>query len=99
GELRPLYASFGFQIDAPRNYRLRPDLGGGALMDVGFYLADVARWLLGEPERVEAVMRREGVDMSCSALLGFPGGAQASLYASFASPADAGLGVGCSDPV
>jgi len=98
-EIRHLYASFGFRIDAPRNYRLRPELGGGALMDLGFYLADVARWLLGEPERVEAVMRREGVDMSCSAVLGFPGGAQASLYASFESPEYEELVVVCSDRV
>ena len=98
-EIRHLYASFGFRIDAPRNYRLRPELGGGALMDVGFYVADVARWLVGEPERVEAVMRRDRVDMSCSAVLGFPGGAQASLYASFESPEYEELVVVCSDRV
>jgi D-xylose 1-dehydrogenase (NADP+, D-xylono-1,5-lactone-forming) len=97
--VRHVYASFGFGIDAPGNYRLRPDLGGGALLDVGFYVADVARWLLGEPERVEAVMRRAGVDMSCSAVLGFPGGAQASLYASFESPEYQELVVVCADRV
>ena len=85
-DLRHLYAAFGFRINAPGNYRLRPDLGGGALLDVGCYVADVARWLAGEPERVEALIRRDAVDMSCSALLGFTGGAQASLYASFESP-------------
>jgi predicted dehydrogenase len=85
-QVRHVSAAFGFPLAAPGNYRLRPELGGGALLDVGFYVADVARWLLGEPERVEAVIRREMVDMSCSALLGFPGGAQAALYASFESP-------------
>ena len=98
-EIRHLYASFGFRIDAPRNYRLRPELGGGALMDVGCYVADVARWLIGEPERVEAVMRRDTVDMSCSAVLGFPGGALASLYASFESPEYEELVVACSDRI
>jgi D-xylose 1-dehydrogenase (NADP+, D-xylono-1,5-lactone-forming) len=81
--VRHVSAAFTFTIDKPGNYRLRPELGGGALLDVGFYTADVARWLLGEPERVEAVVRGRDVDMSCSALLSFAGGAQAALYASF----------------
>jgi xylose dehydrogenase (NAD/NADP) len=84
--IRHVYTSFGFTIRTAGNYRLQPELGGGALLDVGFYVADVARWLLGEPERVEAIVREDGVDMSCSALLGFPGGAQASLFCSFESP-------------
>jgi predicted dehydrogenase len=84
-DVRHVSASFAFPIDKPDNYRMRPELGGGALLDVGFYAADVARWLLGEPDRVEAVVRRgaTGVDMTCSALLSFPGGGQASLFASF----------------
>jgi predicted dehydrogenase len=88
--IRHVYTSFGFTIRTAGNYRLQPELGGGALLDVGFYVADVARWLLGEPDRVEAIVRGEGredgVDMSCSALLGFPRGAQASLFCSFESP-------------
>jgi D-xylose 1-dehydrogenase (NADP+, D-xylono-1,5-lactone-forming) len=87
--IRHLYTTFGFTIRTAGNYRLQPELGGGALLDVGFYVADIARWMLGEPERVEAVIRRqgrEGVDMSCSALLAFPSGAQASLFCSFESP-------------
>jgi xylose dehydrogenase (NAD/NADP) len=98
-EVRHLYAAFGFPINAPGNYRLRPELGGGALLDVGCYLADVARWVAGEPERVEALIRRGVVDMSCSALLEFPGGAQASLYASFESPEYQELVVVCTDRV
>jgi D-xylose 1-dehydrogenase (NADP+, D-xylono-1,5-lactone-forming) len=85
-QIRHLYATFGFTIRAAGNYRLRPELGGGALLDVGFYVVDVARWLLGEPDVVEALMRTELVDLSCSVLLGFPGGAQASLYCSFQTP-------------
>jgi predicted dehydrogenase len=98
-EIRHVAASFAFPLDAPGNYRLRPDLGGGALLDVGFYTADVARWLLGEPERVEAVIRQDGVDMSCTALLGFAGGGQAALFSSFESPELQELRVVCSDRV
>jgi len=98
-EVRHVSAAFGFPIRAGDNYRLRPELGGGALLDVGFYAADVARWLLGEPERVEAVTRGAPVDMSCTALLGFPGGAQAALFASFESAEHQELVVVCADRV
>jgi xylose dehydrogenase (NAD/NADP) len=85
--IRRLEASFAFRLRG-EGYRLRPELGGGALLDVGCYLVDLVRWLLGEPERVAADrhLGPTGVDLSCSALLGFPGGAVASLYASFEAP-------------
>jgi predicted dehydrogenase len=98
-EVRHVWSSFAFPIQAGDNYRLRPELGGGALLDVGFYVADVARWLLGEPERVEAVVRGDAVDMSCTALLGFPGGAQAALFASFEAAEHQELVVVCADRV
>lgn len=114
GDIRHVYACFGFPMDraaglgggaappaAAANYRLRLELGGGALLDVGCYLADVTRWLLGEPDRVEAVMVRweGGVDVACTAVLGFPGGAQAALHASFDSPEVQELVVVCTERV
>ncbi|HEY7198861.1 MAG TPA: Gfo/Idh/MocA family oxidoreductase [Candidatus Dormibacteraeota bacterium] len=98
-DIRHVSASFAFPIDKPDNYRMRPEYGGGALLDVGFYVADVARWLLGEPERVEAVIDGGAVDMSCTALLGFPNGAQAALFASFASAEHQEVVVVCADRV
>ena len=98
-DIRHVGASFGFPIAAMDNYRLRPELGGGALLDVGFYVADVARWLLGDPDRVEAVVHGGAVDMSCSALLRFPGGAHAALFASFESAEHQELVVVCTDRV
>ncbi|MGH7903103.1 MAG: Gfo/Idh/MocA family protein [Candidatus Dormibacteraceae bacterium] len=79
-------ASFGFPLDAPGNYRLDPALGGGALLDVGSYVISAARWFLGEPDHVVATARADGVDLSVAIALGFPGGAQAALWASFESP-------------
>lgn len=86
GRVRYLHASFGFPINAPGNYRMDEELGGGALLDVGFYVADVARWLLSEPAVVEAVREDNEVDMSWSVALSFPGGGQAGLFASFQTP-------------
>ncbi len=87
-DARHVQATFGFPLTEAGNYRFMPELGGGALLDVGSYTVSVARWLLGEPDRVAAVARRGpgGVDMSVSAVLGFPGGAQATIHASFESP-------------
>jgi D-xylose 1-dehydrogenase (NADP+, D-xylono-1,5-lactone-forming) len=98
-DIRHVGASFAFPIAAGDNYRLRPELGGGALLDVGFYVADVARWLLGEPDRVEGVVRSDAVDMSCTAVLGFPGGAHAALFASFEAAEHQELVVVCADRV
>ena len=85
-ELRHVHAAFGFTLRDPANYRLRPELGGGALYDVGCYCVDVTRWLLGEPDTVCALRHGDGVDMTSSALLHFRSGASASLFASFESP-------------
>jgi xylose dehydrogenase (NAD/NADP) len=85
-------ASFGFTLKDQANYRMQAALGGGALLDVGCYVVSVARWILGEPDDVLARARlRSGVDMSDAALLRFPGGATASLWASFESPEEQDL--------
>jgi predicted dehydrogenase len=91
----PLYvqASFGFTLESESNYRWRPELGGGALLDVGCYTVNVARWILGEPENVVARARVNGVDMTVSSLLQFSGGQTASLWASFESPEEQELTV------
>jgi xylose dehydrogenase (NAD/NADP) len=78
-------ASFGFTLKKAANYRLQRELGGGALLDVGCYTVSVARWILGEPDDVMARARVDEVDMSVSALLHFPGGQTASVWASFES--------------
>ena len=80
-----VHATFGFSLQDQENYRLRKELGGGALLDVGCYTVSVARWILGEPDGVAAWARGGEVDMTVSALLHFPGGATAAVWASFES--------------
>ena len=93
----PIYvqASFGFPLEDKANYRLQAELGGGALLDVGCYVVNVARWVLGEPTDVLARARRgvDGVDMSVSALLQFVDGTTAAVWASFESPEEQELTV------
>jgi xylose dehydrogenase (NAD/NADP) len=96
----PLYveARFGFGLDDPHDFRLQSALGGGALLDVGCYTVNIARWILGEPDAVFATFGRDAssddaVDMTTSALLHFESGATASLWASFESPEEQALTV------
>lgn len=75
GELRILSAAFSFNLGDPGNTRMRPELGGGALMDVGCYCVSSLRAVAGEPERVyaEQVVGPSGVDLRAVAVLRFPG--------------------------
>ena len=93
-------ASFGFTLKEAANYRFDARAGGGALLDVGCYTVNVARWIFGEPSGVLARARfRDGVDTSVGVLLDFPGGGTASLWASFETPEEQELVVITRDAV
>ena len=75
-------------MDEGANFRLNPETGGGALLDVGCYGVSVARWLFGhEPTHVQAqaVFNSSGVDIHMVGSLEFPQGALGSLEVSFVS--------------
>jgi D-xylose 1-dehydrogenase (NADP+, D-xylono-1,5-lactone-forming) len=67
--------------------RLRPELGGGSLLDLGCYPVDLFGGLLGsDPDDVAAVCRREGgVDVRTAAVLRY-GDVVATLDCSFDAP-------------
>ena len=70
------------------NARLKPDMGGGALLDVGCYSVSVARWLMGaEPKAVQAQAgyHSAGVDLHLVGTLRFEEEKLAVLEASFIS--------------
>jgi D-xylose 1-dehydrogenase (NADP+, D-xylono-1,5-lactone-forming) len=70
------------------NARLKLEMGGGALLDVGCYSVSLARWLMGaEPIAVQAqaVYHLAGVDMHLVGTLRFAEGKLATLEASFIS--------------
>jgi predicted dehydrogenase len=52
GELRLVRSAFSYTLFDPDNIRLRTDVEGGGLMDVGCYCVSGSRLLAGEPERV-----------------------------------------------
>ena len=82
GELRSLRASFGFRAEHDPAGRLwAPELGGGALLDLGVYTVSLARLLLGEPTgwTVTGSATSTGVDAESTLALEFAGGARALL--------------------
>jgi predicted dehydrogenase len=90
GEVRRMTGAFTFRMDPldPKNIRLRPDLAGGSLLDVGCYPVSAIRWAFGEePERVFATARHaHGVDVEVSGQLAFGGGRSASFDCGFTLP-------------
>jgi predicted dehydrogenase len=83
GEVRTVLADHGQLIDAGPEHRLyRPELGGGALLDLGIYTVQLALQVLGTPTSVTAVggMTATGVDAYSTTVLGYPGEAQATLF-------------------
>ena len=74
GELRLIRSAFSYGLYDEDNIRLRPDVEGGALMDVGCYNVSGSRLLGGEPERVfgEAWYGPSGTDWVFTATMRFP---------------------------
>jgi predicted dehydrogenase len=84
GEVIGLEASFAFKSDADPCDRLyNPELGGGALLDVGIYPLTMANLILGVPESIEADAHfaLTGVDATDRITLHYPH-ATATLVAS-----------------
>ena len=71
----------------PNNVRFRPELGGGALLDMGCYGVSAARMIFDdEPSAVSGWRRvdeRFGVDVAAAGVLEFPRGRVAMVSCSF----------------
>ena len=88
GRLRAIRAAFSFPLADPENVRMRPELDGGALMDVGCYCISGSRLLAGEPERVygEQRLAPTGVDSTFAGVMRFPGDVVAVFHCSMDLP-------------
>jgi len=89
-------SEFGFKIGDPNQWRLKKSLaGGGALMDLGIYSIQAARYSIGkEPLSVSAqeyktdFKKFSEVDETISWQMEFPGGHVANSYTSYSNPAN-----------
>ncbi len=85
GDLRLVIAEHGIWFRKDAGHRLfNPDLGGGALLDLGVYLLSLASMVFGRPAEITArsSFAFTGVDAQTAMVLAYDGGAQAILSAS-----------------
>lgn len=86
GDVLSLQADFGFRLPwNPAHRLLDPQLGGGALLDVGIYPVSFASFVFGcQPTTIHSIgqMGETGVDERFSLLFGYEGGRTASLNGS-----------------
>ncbi len=82
----------GFKIGDPTQWRLNKQLaGGGAMMDIGIYSINGARYMVGEDPiwvtaqetKTDPVKFKEGVDETIQFQFGFPSGAVASCLSTY----------------
>ncbi len=86
GRLQTVRATFSFPLKNPANIRLRADLDGGSLMDVGCYCVSGARLLAGEEPQVVYGAQEigpSGVDVRFTGVLRFPSGVVAEFTSGF----------------
>lgn len=84
GEIYSLIADHGQNLPYSRAPRLwEPELGAGALLDLGVYPVSFSHMLFGKPRRItaQATLSDKGMDTQISGILESEKGAQTSLHA------------------
>ncbi|MCL2329154.1 MAG: Gfo/Idh/MocA family oxidoreductase [Bacteroidetes bacterium] len=85
GELQSIQVNFGFEA-SPENKRLfSPELGGGAMFDIGIYPLFLVLHLLGEPQKIEKKIERTAQNIDVDSIIRFQyqSGAIADMEVSF----------------
>ena len=83
GEVRALMAEYGIRADFdPKHRWFAPELGGGALLDLGIYPLSLASMVFGAPARVTSMshLGETGVDEQAAIILGYDQGQLATMY-------------------
>ncbi|SEW39535.1 Gfo/Idh/MocA family protein [Chitinophaga arvensicola] len=92
GKIMFFQGQCGFTIGDPTQWRLNKQLaGGGAMMDIGIYAINGARYMTGEEPvwvtaqetKTDPVKFKEGVDETIQFQFGFPSGAVASCLSTY----------------
>jgi len=91
GEIQHIETAFTFTSEMTENYRLSPEMGGGALLDVGCYQAHA--WVAltnGAPnleiDNLERVVGPTGIDLTTDVTVRLNGSITAHAVSSFALP-------------
>ena len=92
GKIQFFQGLSGFRIGDPTQWRLNKELaGGGAMMDIGIYSINGARYMTGEEPvwvtaqetKTDPVKFKEGVDETIQFQMGFPSGIVASCLSTY----------------
>jgi predicted dehydrogenase len=92
GKLKFFQGQSGFTIGDPTQWRLDKKLaGGGAMMDIGIYSINGARYMLGEEPiwvtaqetKTNPEKFKEGIDETIQFQMGFPSGAVANCLSTY----------------
>jgi predicted dehydrogenase len=86
GDITNLKAEFCFKPEYnPESRLFNPELGGGALLDIGIYPVYLALKLLGKPDKISAHSTKAdtGVDLSTEIKFEYQNGVTANLYCNF----------------
>jgi predicted dehydrogenase len=88
GDLRFVRSAFSYSLYDPGNIRLRTDVEGGALMDVGCYCVSGSRLVAGEPEALAGLawVGETGTDWVFQGMMRFSGDVLAQFYCGTALP-------------
>lgn len=96
GEVVTVTADHGQWFAEDPGFRLfAPELGGGALLDLGIYPVSFASMILGAPDRIRSVSDPAftGVDAQTSMLFGYDSGAQAMLTCTLRAKSPTGAAI------
>lgn len=93
GKILQLTADFSIRFAFDAKHRLfAPELGGGALLDLGVYPIAFSSMIFGPPENIKSFVRigKTGVDEQAAIIFEYKNGEMASVYTStrFTSPAE-----------
>ena len=87
GPLKAAQVRMSYQFDRPGDIREQPELGGGALGDIGCYCLDLLTWKLGEVTEVQTIGEvRGGCDWTAAVSLRFGSGQFGTAWWSLAGP-------------
>ena len=102
GTLRSLTGGFTYMQNREHDVRLDPDLGGGALWDVGCYPIHFGRWLAGtDAARVVATTRLapSGVDESAAGVVTYAHGVELHFHTGFRAAYDTHMRIAGTDGI